>query len=89
MNKYKVKVAHVFSELIDVEAETPEQAKEKAEEILKDQNRDSDPSYETTIPPEHWPVITEEEYNAILKAYEAEIGETVETNKEESNIITP
>jgi hypothetical protein len=89
MNKYIVKVAHLFSELIDVEAETPEQAKEKAEEILKDQNRDSDPSYETTIPPENWPVITEEEYNAILKAYESEVGKVIETNKEESNIITP
>lgn len=89
MNKYKVKVAHMFSELIDVEANSPEEAKEKAKDVLRDHNRDSDPSYETTIPPEHWPVITEEEYNAILKEYEAEIKKASEENKEESNIIIP
>ncbi len=85
MNKYIVKVSHVFSELIDVEANNPEEAKEKTKEILKDQNRDSDPSYETTIPPEHWPTITEEEYNSLLKEYESEMEQMIKENKESDN----
>jgi len=84
MNKYKVKVIHVFNELLDVEAESPEQAQEKAKDILVSEGYQGAPQYETTIPPENWPTITEEEFNKIV----AEQTEKIK-QEEPSNIITP
>jgi hypothetical protein len=85
MNKYKVKVSHVFSEIIDVEAENEEEAKKKTVSLLEKENRNAQPHYETTLPIEHWPVITEEKYNEMIKDFESKLKE----EKEESNIITP
>lgn len=79
MTKYKVKVIHIFNELLEVEAENPEQAQEKARDILLANDYQGSPGYETTIPPENWPVITEEEFNKLV----------AEQEKESSNIITP
>ena len=89
MNKYKVKVSHLFSEIINVEALNEEEAKEKALNELKNEERKSGPQYETTVPAEHWSVITEEKYNEMVKQFEAELAKQKEGNKEESNIITP
>jgi hypothetical protein len=84
MNKYKVKVTHLFSEVIDVEAETEEGARESAIQELQKEDRQIGPSYETTLPPEHWAVITAEKFEEMLKEFESKL------NKEEpSNIITP
>lgn len=82
MNKYKVKVIHIFNEVLDIEAESEEKAKELAANKLTSESYEGAPSYETTIPPENWPVITEEEFNKI-------VAEQVEAEKEPSNIITP
>jgi hypothetical protein len=85
MNKYKVKVTHLFSEVIDIEAENEDEAKEKVKIVLQQEDRNAMPSYETTLPSEHWPVITEEKYNEMVKDVEAKLAE----QKEPSNIITP
>jgi hypothetical protein len=82
MNKYKVKVIHIFNEVLDIEAESEEKAKEAAANKLMSEGYEGSPSYETTIPPENWPVISEEEFNKI-------VAEQVEEVKESSNIITP
>jgi Leu/Phe-tRNA-protein transferase len=87
MNKYKVKVTHLFAEVIDIEAESPEEAKQKIAELIQKEDFQSQPQYETTIPSEHWKVITEEEFQKIVKSFAEEIQK--EQNKKESNIITP
>lgn len=79
MNKYKVKVTHVFSELIDVEAENENEAKLEVKKQIESEDRTARPMYEATIPEEHWPVITEEEFNKLV----------AEQTKQSSNIITP
>jgi hypothetical protein len=89
MNKYKVKVSHVFSEILEVEAANEEEARQKARTELQDENRTATPQYETTLPSEHWAVITEEKYNEMVKQFEAELAKQKEGNKEESNIIIP
>ncbi len=83
MNKYKVKITHVFSEIIDVDAENEDQAREKATAEIQKENRNAQPHYETTLPTEHWPVITEEKYNEMVENFKKEV------EQEESNIITP
>lgn len=82
MNKYKVKVIHIFNELLEVEAESPESAQEKARDILIGDDYQGAPAYETTVPPENWPVITEEEFNKL-------VAKQTEQEKEPSNIIVP
>lgn len=69
MNKYVVKVSSVFSNIIEVEAEDEHGARAKAQEILEDNSVKGDGSlkhyYESTLPPEHWPVITQEKYEQL------------------------
>ena len=89
MNKYRVKVSHVFSEVLDVEAANENEAREKVKTQLQDEERSATPQYETTLPSEHWAVITEEKYNEMVKQFEQELAKHQEGNKEESNIITP
>jgi hypothetical protein len=89
MNKYKVKVSHVFSEILEVEAANEEEARQKARTELQDENRTATPQYETTLPSEHWAVITEEKYNEMVKQFEAELAKQKEGNNEESNITIP
>lgn len=83
MNKYKVKVSHIFSEIIDVEADSEESAREGAVTILRSDERKGNPYYESTLPLEHWPVITAEKFEEMVKEFESNM------NKEPSNIITP
>lgn len=82
MNKYKVKVIHIFNELLEVEAENEQLAQQEASKIILKEGYANTPSYETTISPDHWPVITEEEFNKI-------VAEQVEEEKKSSNIIIP
>jgi hypothetical protein len=83
MNKYKVKISHIFSEVVEVEAESKEEAKEKASELIQKEDYQSGAGYETTLPPEHWKVITEEEFQELVRSFKEQM------EKEESNIITP
>ena len=89
MNKYKVKISHLFSEILDIEAANEESAKEKAKELLQNEERPASPQYETTLPMEHWPVIPEEKYNEMVEQYKEELAKQEEVNKEDSNIIIP
>jgi hypothetical protein len=89
MNKYKVKISHVFSEVLEVEAANEDEAREKARTVMQNESRAPVPQYETTLPPEHWAVISEEKYNEMVKQFEAELAKQKEGNNEESNIITP
>ena len=81
MTKYKVKVIHIFNELLEVEAENEQLAQQEASKIILKEGYANTPSYETTMSPDHWPVITEEEFNKF-------VTEQVE-QVEPSNIITP
>ncbi len=81
MNKYKVKVGHLFSEVIDVEAETEDDARKVVSEAIQAEHFKPAPHYETTVPPEHWPVITEEQFNEMV----AKIEEENSKNKQEEN----
>jgi hypothetical protein len=85
MNKYKVKITHVFYEILDIEAENEDAARALAFEIVQKEDYNNKPQYETTIPLEHWAVITEEDFNKMVKDFES----NTEQNKEPSNIITP
>jgi hypothetical protein len=85
MNKYKVKITHVFAEVLDIEAANEEEAKEKARLELEREDRPAAPQYETTLPLEHWPVISEDKYNEMVEKYKEELGK----QEEDSNIITP
>jgi len=85
MNKYKVKVSHIFSEVLDVEADTEEAAKEIVEQEIKKEDRNSNIEYETTVPSEHWPVISEEKLKELMEQFEAANAKP----EEETNIITP
>jgi hypothetical protein len=87
--KYKVKITHVFSEVIDFEAASEDEAREKAIAELKREDREVKAAYETTLPPEHWPIISEEKYNEMVSQFEAELAKQQEENKEPSNIIIP
>jgi hypothetical protein len=88
MNKYRVKILHVFHEILEVEGETPEAAKESAVKIIEDENHKNNLGYESTVPSEHWSVITEEDFQKMLEDFKAQLGNEVEPNKE-SNIIIP
>ena len=83
MNKYKVKVTHFFSEIIDVEAENNEEAKQKVVELIQADDFQGNPGYETTVPPEHWNVITEEDFQEMVKSFKEKMEEDT------PRIITP
>jgi hypothetical protein len=83
MNKYKVKVSHIFSELIDVEALDEKEAIEKAKKEIEIAERKAAAMYEVTLPPENWPVITEEKYNELINQ-EIEIQKNKAENNSES-----
>jgi hypothetical protein len=85
MNKYKVKITHVFAEMLDVAAESEELAREAAVKQLQSEEHKGRPFYETTLPPEHWAVVTEEDYNQMVENIKAKIAEQEVENK----IITP
>ena len=88
MNKYVVKMAHVFSTIAEVEAANKEEALDKAEQWFMDSETKDDSRlyYEATIDKKNWAVLTKDEYEELKAKVKAEI----ENAKEEpSNIITP
>lgn len=84
MNKYKVKISHVFYEILDIEAENEELARKEAVIELEKESHKIRPQYETTLPPEHWAIITEEQFNQMVKDFESKMNQ-----EEPSNIIIP
>jgi hypothetical protein len=93
--KYMVKVNHMFSTLIEVEAPTKEEAIEIAkEEITTGKNvQELKMYYESTFPTKDWAVISKEDYLKIKEEVQASIQkeefQNEQLEKEESNIITP
>lgn len=82
MNKYVVKVSSIFSNIIEVEAEDEDMARVKAREFLENRNENAENNdneesirhyYESTFPPENWPVITQEKYNELKEQVKSEI----------------
>ena len=72
--KYVVKVVNVFANYIEVDAETEEGAKEAAKNLLSTEDivRSFKHYYEATIPPEHWGVLTKEEFDKLQEEKELE-----------------
>ena len=84
--KYIVKVINVFSNLIAVDANNEEEAKEKAKELLvnKPDGEEFEHLYESTIPSDHWAVITKEDFDKLKEDF----AKSLEP-QEKSSIITP
>ena len=84
--KYIVKVINVFSNLIAVDANNEEEAKEKAKELLvnKPDGEEFEHLYESTLPPEHWAVITQEDFDKLKEDFQKSLEP-----QEKSRIITP
>ena len=84
--KYIVKVINVFSNLIAVDANNEEEAKEKAKELLvnKPDGEEFQHLYESTLPPEHWAVITQEDFDKLKEDFQKSLEP-----QEKSSIITP
>lgn len=92
MNKYVVKVVNLFSNIVEVEAEDENGAREAAKANLVDSNNDEQFQhfYESTLPEEHWAVITKEKYEELKAEVEKSLEESsANTNEEASNIVTP
>jgi len=72
--KYVVKVVNVFANYIEVDAETEEGAKEAAKNLLSTEDivRSFKHYYEATIPPEHWGVLSKDEFDKLQEEKEAE-----------------
>ncbi len=78
MNKYVVKVSSIFSNIIEVEAEDEDMARIKAKAYLENVEDKESPEklrhyYESTFPPENWPVITQEKYAELKEQIKSEI----------------
>ncbi len=85
-NKYIVKVINVFSNLIAVDANNEEEAKEKAKELLlnKPEGEEFEHLYESTLPSDHWAVITKEDFDKLKEDFQKSLEP-----QEKSKIITP
>lgn len=84
--KYIVKVINVFSNLIAVDANNEEEAKEKAKQLLlnKPDGEEFEHLYESTLPSDHWAVITKEDFDKLKEDF----AKSLEP-QEKSRIITP
>lgn len=80
MKKYVVKVSSVFSNIIEVDAEDEDMARIKAKAFLENTDEKENPEklrhyYESTFPPENWPVITQEKYEELKAQVKAATDE--------------
>jgi len=84
--KYIVKVINVFSNLIAVDANNEEEAKEKAKQLLvnKPEGEEFEHLYESTLPSDHWAVITKEDFDKLKEDFQKSLEP-----QEKSRIITP
>lgn len=78
MIKFKVKVSHIFSELLDIEANDETEVKKIVEQNIFKKGRQINPIYEATFPPEQWTILTEEQFQAMV--------EEAKAKKEKENI---
>lgn len=85
MNKYVVKVSSVFSNIIEVEAENEEGARVKAQTFLEsahitEEKPEIKHYYESTFPPDQWPVITQEKYEELKKQVQSMADKKIAEN---------
>ena len=87
MNKYVVKLTHVFSTIAEVEGANKEEALDAAEKWFLDSKSQDDTKlyYEGTMDKNGWAVLTLEEYEELKN----KIKEEIENKESENNIITP
>lgn len=88
MNKYVVKLTHVFSTITEVEGANKEDALDAAEKWFVETTSKEDAKlfYEGTMDKKSWAVLTLEEYEELKE----KIKQELENKKEEnSNIIVP
>lgn len=91
MNKYVVKVTHVFSNLVETEAENKDAARKNAMELISSEGAEFKNYYEATIPPENWDVITKEEFEKLKMEVKDQLenqNSQIKANEQDSNIIT-
>lgn len=88
MNKYVVKISHVFSTIAEVEAANKEEAIEAGEKWFtsNDTKDDSKLFYEGTLDKKNWAVLTLDEYEALKEQVKEQIAQK---ESEGSNIIIP
>ena len=90
MDKYVVKVVHVFSNIIETDAASEEEARHNALELLENTDQEFKNYYESTLPPENWAVILKTDYDKIKAQVEEELksGELTEKANEEAPNIS-
>lgn len=81
MEKYVVKLSHIFSNIVEVEAENSEEAMNVAAEQHNNKEIDTDIFYEGTLGREHWRALTVAEFEEL----KAKIKESLPNNQEENN----
>lgn len=72
MDKYVVKVVHVFSNLIETEAASEEEARHNALELLENSDQEFRNYYESTLPTENWAVLLKSDFDNIKAQVEEE-----------------
>lgn len=87
MDKYVVKVVHVFSNIIETDAASEEEARHNALELLENSDQEFRNYYESTLPPENWSVILKTDYDKIKAQIEEELKD--KQPEEKANEETP
>jgi hypothetical protein len=88
MDKYVVKVVHVFSNVIEVDAASEEEARHNALQLIENSDQEFRNYYESTLPPENWAVLLKSDFDNIKAQVEEEL-KSESANEEKSNIIEP
>lgn len=90
MDKYVVKAVHIFSNLIETEAASEEEARHNALELLENSDQQFKNYYESTLPPENWAVLLKSDFDNIKAQVEEEFKakEREEKASEEKPNIT-
>lgn len=88
MEKYIVKAIHMFANLIEVEAETEDDARHQALSKIQNSEENFKHYYESTLPIENWAVITKSAFEKVKDKVREQLAEE-SAKKESSNIITP
>jgi len=71
--QYIVKVMSIFSNFIEIEANSEEEARQKTKELIADSKEERQIHYEFTTSPENWPVILKEDLDKLnLNSQETE-----------------
>lgn len=88
MEKYVVKVIHMFSNLVEVDGTSEDDARHNALNKIQNSREEFKHYYESTLPVENWAVITKSDFEKVKEQVKEKL--IVESaKKEKSNIIQP